>query len=74
MDRPVATFAGRDPEQFRGDLVKQTRQSWQDFLSRLSIESRDRYFGVRKYERSPTLIDARNGFYERGFVTRLDIL
>ncbi len=61
-------------EQFWGDLVQHTRQSWEDFLGRLSLEARDRYLGVWEYERSPARADARNGFYERGFVTRLGTL
>jgi putative transposase len=61
-------------EQFWGDLAQHTRQSWQDFLGRLSLEARDRYLGVREYERSPERTDARNGFYERDFVTRLGTL
>ena len=61
-------------EQFWGDLAQHTRQSWQDFLGRLSLEARDRYLGVREYERSPKRTDARNGFYERDFVTRLGTL
>ncbi len=32
-------------EQFWSELAQQTRQSWQDFLGRLSIEARDRYLG-----------------------------
>lgn len=61
-------------EQFWGDLTQQTRQSWADFLGRLSVEARDQYLGVREYERSPARTDARNGFYERDFVTRLGTL
>jgi putative transposase len=61
-------------EQFWGDLAQHTRQSWQDFLGRLSLEARDRYLGVREYERSPARTDARNGFYERDFGTRLGTL
>jgi putative transposase len=61
-------------EEFWGDLVQHTRQSWEDFLGRLSIEARDRYLGVREYERSPERTDARNGFYERDFVTRVGTL
>lgn len=61
-------------EQFWGDLAQQTRQSWQDFLGRLSLEARDRHLGVREYERSAARTDARNGFYERDFVTRLGTL
>ncbi|HJU05332.1 MAG TPA: IS256 family transposase [Nitrospiraceae bacterium] len=64
-------FTSEVREQFWGDLTLHTRQSWQDFLGRLSIEARDRYLGVREYERSPDRADARNGFYERDFVTRL---
>lgn len=61
-------------EEFWGDLAQHTRQSWQDFLGRLSLEARDRHLGVRDYERSPERTDARNGFYERDFVTRLGTL
>jgi transposase-like protein len=61
-------------EQFWDDLTRHTRQSWQEFLGRLSIEARDRYLGVREYERNPERIDARNGFYERDFMTRLGAL
>jgi putative transposase len=61
-------------DQFWGDIVHHTRQSWQDFLGRLSIEARDRHLGVRDYERSPDRTDARNGFYVRDFVTRLGTL
>jgi putative transposase len=61
-------------EQFWGDLAQHTRQSWQDWLGRLSIEARDRYLGVREYARSPERTDARNGFYDRDFVTRLGTL
>ncbi len=67
-------FTSEIREQFWGDVAQQTRQSWQDFLGRLSIEARDRYLGVREYERSPHRTDARNGFYTRAFVTRLGTL
>jgi putative transposase len=61
-------------EQFWSDLTQHTRQTWADFLGRLSLEARDQYLGVREYERSPLRTDARNGFYERDFVTRLGTL
>lgn len=61
-------------EQFWGDLTQHTRQSWQDFLGRLSIEARDRSLGGREYERSPKRTDTRNGFYQRDFGTRLGTL
>ncbi len=61
-------------EQFWGDLAQPTRQSWQDWLGRLSLEARDRSLGVREYERRPARADARNGFYEREFVPRLRTL
>lgn len=67
-------FTSEIRDQFWGDLARHTRQSWQDLLGRLSIEARDRYLGVREYERSPARTDARNGFYERDFVTRLGTL
>ena len=61
-------------DQFWGDLAQHTRQGWQDLLGSLSVEARDRYLGVREYERSPGRTDARNGFYARDFVTRLGTL
>ncbi len=64
----MATLHSEVREQFWGDLAQ---QSWQDWLSRFSIEARDRYRGVREYERSSDRTDARNGFYDRAFVTRL---
>ena len=67
-------FTSEVREQFWGDLAQQTRQSWQDWLGQLSVEARDRYLGVREYERSPDRTDARNGFYDRDFVTRLGTL
>ena len=67
-------FTSELREQFWGDLAQHTRQSWQDLLGRLSVEARDRYLGVREYERNPARTDARNGFYERDFVTRLGTL
>jgi len=67
-------FTSEVREQFWGDLAQHTRQSWQDLLGRLSVEARDRYLGVREYERSPDRTDARNGFYNRDFVTRLGTL
>jgi putative transposase len=67
-------FTSEIREQFWGALAQHTRQSWQDLLGRLSIEARDRYLGVREYERSPERADARNGFYDRDFVTRLGTL
>ena len=67
-------FTSEVREQFWGDLAQHTRQSWQDFLGRLSIEARDRYLGVREYERIPDRPDARNGFYARDFATWLGTL
>ncbi len=64
-------FTAELRDQFGGDLIPHTRQSWEDFLGRLSVEARDRYLGVREYGRSPERTDARNGYYERAFVTRL---
>jgi hypothetical protein len=40
-------------------------------LGRQSLKARNRYLGVREYERSPVRADARNGFYARDVVTRL---
>jgi putative transposase len=67
-------FTAEVREQFWGDLAPHTRQSWQDWFGRLSVEARDRYLGGREYERSPDRADARTGFYARDFVTRLGTL
>jgi putative transposase len=67
-------FQSEMRDQFWGDVVQHTRQSWQDFLGRLSLEARDRHLGRRNYERNPRRTDARNGFYTRDFVTRLGTL
>ncbi|WP_447977236.1 IS256 family transposase [Candidatus Nitrospira bockiana] len=56
-------------EQFWGDLHRHTREVWQRSLERLSVEARDRYLGVREYERDASRPDYRNGFYEREVVT-----
>jgi putative transposase len=68
---PGQHFTSEIREQVWGDLAQHTRQSWQDLLGRLSVEARDRYWGVREDERSPERTDARNGCYERDVVTRL---
>jgi hypothetical protein len=39
MDRAVATLTSDLRVQFRSDLTQRTRQSWQDFLGRLSLEA-----------------------------------
>jgi putative transposase len=62
-------FTNEVRDQFWGDLYRQTRESWQQSLERLSVEARDRYLGVRDYERVPGRADSRNGFYERDLVT-----
>jgi len=67
-------FRAEMQEQFWGNLTQHTRQTWADFLGRLSVEARDQYLGIREYERSPSRTDARTGFYERDFVTRLGTL
>ena len=67
-------FTRETREQFWGDVAQHTRHCWQDFLGRLSVEARDRYLGVRAYERRASRTDALNGFYERDFMTRLGAL
>jgi len=67
-------FTSEIREQFWGDLTQHTQQSWQDLMGRLSVEARDRYLGVREYERSPDRADARNGFCDQDFVTCLGTL
>jgi hypothetical protein len=59
---PWQHFQREVREDFWGDLAQHTRQSWQDFLGRLSLEARDRHLGVRDYERSSARTDVRNGF------------
>ncbi|MGQ0627652.1 MAG: IS256 family transposase [Phycisphaerales bacterium] len=56
-------------DQFWGDLYRHTKEVWQRGLERLSVEARDRYLGVRDYERVPDRADSRNGFYARDLVT-----
>ncbi len=56
-------------EQFWGDVYRHVGESFQRALERLSVEARDRYLGVREYERGPARTDSRNGFYERDLVT-----
>jgi transposase-like protein len=71
MDRAVATLHVRPPGVMleRSDAMHAVELA--RLLGRLSLEARDRYLGVREYERSPVRADARNGFYERDVVTRL---
>ena len=65
-------FTSEVREQFWGDLAQHTRQSWQDLLAGSPSRPGIAIWGVRAYERGPARSDARNGFYERDFVTRLE--
>jgi hypothetical protein len=62
MDRAVATRHVRPPGAMleRSDAMHAAELA--RLLARLSLEARDRYLGVREYERSPARADARNGF------------
>ena len=62
-------FTDEIRDQFWGDLYRHTKEVWQQGLERLSVEARDRYLGVRAYERVPDRADSRNGFYARDLVT-----
>ncbi len=74
VDRTMATLHHQSSEAILGRSHQHTQQNWEDFLGRLSVEALNRYLGVREYERSPKRTDARNGFYVRDFVARLDTL
>lgn len=62
-------FTNEVRDQFWGDLYRHTRELWQRGFERLSVEARDRYLGIREYERQAGRQDSRNGFYERDVVT-----
>jgi putative transposase len=55
-------------ENFWGDLYGRTRQFWKQFWEEQSRRERDRYLGVKDYEREADR-EHRNGFYERHLVT-----
>lgn len=61
-------------ETFWGDLQQQTRLAWTKLFQAQSERERDRYLGFTPYERGPQKRDARNGYYERDYVTRLGTL
>ena len=61
-------------ETFWGDLQQQTRLAWTKFFQAQSERERERYLGFTPYERSRDKRDARNGYYERNYVTRLGTL
>ena len=68
-------FVEEVKESFWGDLYGQTKLAWKEFLEEQSRKERDRYLGVRDYERAKKKRRGyRNGFYVRDFVTRLGTL
>jgi transposase-like protein len=67
-------FLAELKETFWGDLQQQTRLAWTKLLQAQSERERDRYLGFTPYERGPGKRDARNGYYERSYVTRLGTL
>lgn len=68
-------FLAEMRETFWGDLYGQTRQAWKAFLEAQSERERQCYLGFSPYQRRPQRKpDARNGYYQRDFVTRLGTL
>ena len=67
-------FLAELKETFWGDLQQQTRLAWTKLFQAQSERERDRYLGFTPYERGPGKRDARNGYYERNYVTRLGTL
>lgn len=62
-------------ETFWGDLYGQTRQAWKAFFEAQSERERLCYLGFTPYQRQTAAKpDARNGYYQRDFVTRLGTL
>jgi putative transposase len=61
-------FLAEVKESFWGDLYGKTKLAWKQFLEEVSRRERDRYLGVKDYERAGQR-EYRNGFYERAFVT-----
>ena len=61
-------------EQFWGDLHQQTKSALKQFLDTWSERERDKFVGLRRYERYDPMEeqrrDYRNGYYERDWVTR----
>jgi hypothetical protein len=55
-------------ENFWGELYGRTALAWKGLLEELSWKERDRYLGVKEYERTGER-EYRNGFYERRFGT-----
>jgi putative transposase len=62
-------FVAELKESFWGDVYGRTRQFWQKFLQDESARERDRYLGLKDYERGEERRDYRNGFYLRHLVT-----
>lgn len=69
MTEQFQHFVAEVKESFWGDVYGRTRLFWQKFLEAESARARDRYLGLRDYERSEERGDYRNGFYRRRFVT-----
>src|SRR2546427_12217825 len=64
-------FLAEMKESFWGDLCGQTKLAWQRFFELQSERQRDRYSDWGRYERRRGRRRVyRNGYYERGFVTR----
>jgi len=61
-------FLAEVKESFWGDLYGKTKLLWKGFWEEQSQRERDRYLGVKDYERAGER-EHRNGFYKRRFVT-----
>jgi putative transposase len=68
MTEQYQHFVREVRENFWGDLYGRTRQFWKDFWEEQSRRERERYLGVKDYERGVER-EYRNGFYQRHFVT-----
>ena len=51
-----------------GSLYRRTQQGWEKFWESVSLQERDRYLGVKDYQRAGER-EYRNGFYTRKLVT-----
>lgn len=64
-------------ESFWGDFQGQTRQRLKELLEKDAEQQMAEYLGFRWYERArepEQRVDARNGFYERNYVTAMGVL
>src|SRR3984885_2040167 len=67
-------FVAELQESFWGDLQGRVQQAAQKFFQQLSEQQRDLYMVSRRYQRSESRKDYRNGYYPRDFVTKFGVL